>query len=182
MPVMGKRFSIVAVQPAEIGTDPQPLPPIHVQAYNYIIAQTVAVSRPVIVLGKFAGVPVIVNEATAIAANPDIPFRIFCEIINVIVLQTAGVRRNMPEQGKLDNIRVVKTDTLFIGAYPYNTGIIKEGRCDAVFAEAFVIIDIIKDIADAVGVFIQHINTAMIGAYPDIAIIILQQAYHNIII
>lgn len=70
------------------------------------------------VLREFIGLPVEMDEAAAIGADPDISFFVFHKTVHIIVLQAMGIGGAVLVMRKLPNVLIKIADALFVGADP----------------------------------------------------------------
>ena len=75
---------------------------------------------------------------------------------------------------------MIITDAVFESADPYDTGIVTVQTGRAILSQAFVIIFMGQQITHREIFFVQEVDSAVIGSYPDHSLVILYDAGHQV--
>src|SRR5690606_741886 len=129
-----------------------------------------------------AGCAVKINEAAAVGADPDIPVFIFRKTVHILIMEAGAAGRFVRIKAELAHAFSKVADPSFVGAAPDDAEIVFIQGIDGVLRNTFFIIFLIQHKTAAKPLFVDHIDPAVVRAYPYQSLLILDDAVYDIII
>jgi len=178
--VVDEFLAVKAIQPSKVGSYPQVIIPVHLQADDDVVGQAVGLCGIVPELAECACRPVKMDQASSIRCDPDVPFFVFGKSADVVERQAGAIPGLASVLGELEPLLMVVADGALECAYPDGAGIISVDCADAVVGKTFAIVLHVGDGLYGKISFVYDVHTSVVGGHPDVAAGILDNVLDHV--